>query len=161
MDQDHVTRLIKEVVERTMSVLGVEHRADVVSENRDGKTVLTVSIQAPEHGRLLIGKNGQNLHALEQVLKAVAAKDATGASLVSVDVNDYKKSRAERVIQIAREVVARVRATRRAEALMPMSSYERRIVHTELAAMSDIATESVGQEPQRRIVIKTVASSLN
>ena len=54
----------------------------------------------------------------------------------------------------ARAAVAKVRNTRRAEALAPMSPYERRVVHMELASYSDVITESIGQEPQRRIVVK-------
>ncbi|OGZ75979.1 MAG: hypothetical protein A3G45_02255 [Candidatus Staskawiczbacteria bacterium RIFCSPLOWO2_12_FULL_37_15] len=69
-------------------------------------------------------------------------------------MNDYKKSRATYLIDVAKQTVTRVRNTQKAEALFPMSAYERRIVHMELAAYPDIATESVGAEPQRRVVIK-------
>ena len=71
-----------------------------------------------------------------------------------LDVNDYRKSRAIYLIDLAKQAVNRVRNTQKAEALLPMTSYERRVVHMELASCPDIATESIGEEPYRRVVIK-------
>jgi len=58
------------------------------------------------------------------------------------------------VVEKALEVAHRVRISKKAEALVPMSSYERRLVHVELASYADLETESIGEEPKRRIVIK-------
>ncbi len=120
-----------------------------------GKDVIIVAVSAPENARFLIGKNGQNLQALEHVVRTMFLKGVEDQNLaLFVDVNDYKKSRATHVATLAKEAVLRVRNTQRAEVLIPMSSYERRIVHMELAAVSDVTTESIGQDPQRRIVVK-------
>ena len=121
----------------------------------DGKEAVHVAIYTPEHARFLIGKNGQNLQSLEHIVRAIFSKGSPEISrTILIDVNDYKKSRASQVLELVRSAVTRVRNTQKAEALMPMSSYERRVVHTELASMPDIATESIGQEPQRRVIIK-------
>ena len=90
---------------------------------------------------------------MEHVLRAILVKDGREGTIV-LDVNDYRKSRATFLIDVAKQAVARVRNTQKAEALFPMSAYERRIVHMELATCPDIATESIGVEPQRRIIIK-------
>ena len=74
--------------------------------------------------------------------------------LLAGALNDYKKSKAQYAIELARAALARVRNSQKAEALIPMSAYERRVVHMELASCPDIITESIGEEPQRRIVIK-------
>ena len=71
-----------------------------------------------------------------------------------VDVNNYRKARANYLIETAREAAQRVIQTQKAEALSPMTSYERRLVHTELAGYKEVQTESIGQEPHRRIVVK-------
>jgi spoIIIJ-associated protein len=128
----------------------------VVREDKTGdKDVVVAAITAPEDAKFLIGKNGQNLQALEHLVRTMFLKTEENKDLaLFVDVNDYKKSRAEHVATLAREAVQRVRNTQRAEALTPMTPYERRIVHMELASVSDITTESIGQEPARRIVVK-------
>ena len=73
---------------------------------------------------------------------------------VVVDVNNYRSEQNERLVGSVHEAAVRVQQTRKSEALPPMTSYERRIVHTELAVYSDLTTESVGQDPHRRVVIK-------
>lgn len=118
------------------------------------KNIMTIAVYTPENARFLIGRNGENLKALEHVLRAMILKNNKEIFGISVDVNDYKKSRASYVIDLAKETATRVRNTQKAEALCPMSAYERRVVHTELASCPDLSTESIGDEPQRRVVIK-------
>ncbi len=114
---------------------------------------LFVSVYASEDANLLIGRNGQNITALEHVLRLMFVKNTDDLSLI-LDVNDYRKSRASYLIDIAKQAIGRVRNTQKAEALVPMTPYERRVVHMELAACPDVATESIGEEPYRRVVIK-------
>ena len=126
---------------------------EVQIDEPDEGTV-TVSIQASDSAKLLIGKEGQNLKALEHVIRALWARQSGQIRTVVVDVNDYRKEKSAQIISLVRQVAGRVRDTHRSEALPPMSSYERRLAHTELASWTEVATESVGQEPQRRVVIK-------
>jgi spoIIIJ-associated protein len=124
-----------------------------VAGGSDG-TPITVTIQAPEDARMLIGKDGQNLRAFEHIIRTFCARNAIASRSVVVDVNDYRRARAAELVSSIHAVAQRVRETRRSEALDPMTSYERRVVHTELAAYHDLLSESIGQEPQRRVVIK-------
>lgn len=126
---------------------------DISVSSEDGGSV-RVSVQAADNGRLLIGKNGQNLKALEHVVRVMWLRQNPETRSVVVDVNDYRAERSKELIQLVRETAARVQQTRRSEAFEPMTSYERRLVHTELATYSDLASESVGQDPHRRVVIK-------
>ena len=145
------------IVQKITRSMNLDCQVELRNEIQDGKPAVVVSIHTPDHGKFLIGKNGQNLQAFEHVLRAMVSKESkenNGGQTILVDVNDYRKSRALYVLEVAKQAVARVRNTQRAEALMPMSAYERRVVHMELASLPDVATESVGQEPQRRIVIK-------
>jgi len=79
---------------------------------------------------------------------------------VLIDINDYRKSRTNYLMDLARQAVGRVRNTQKAEALVPMTPYERRVVHMELASCPDITTESIGEEPHRRVVIKPFVSTI-
>jgi len=146
---------LKETIIKMASFMDLECQVEVAEEtdDRGGRAVL-VSVFTPENARFLIGKNGQNLRSLEQVLRAMFLKKIEGIASIIVDVNDYRKSKTSYLVDLARQTVARVRSTQKAEALLPMTSYERRIVHLELASCPDIATESIGAEPQRRIVVK-------
>src|SRR3989344_6369341 len=74
---------------------------------------ILVSVYTEEDARGLIGKNGQNLNALEHILRLIMNKQNVDFSTpISLDINDYKKSRALLVLDIAKEAVERVRNTR-------------------------------------------------
>jgi spoIIIJ-associated protein len=113
-----------------------------------------VVLTTEEDSRLLIGKNGQNLRALEQVTRLMLMRKNQEYRGLVVDVNGYRADQNKKLVESVHAAAQRVQQTRRSEALDPMSSYQRRLVHTELAVYSDLATESVGQEPNRRVVIK-------
>lgn len=146
---------IEETIKRIAGFMDMECQVDIKEETDDKNSkALLVAIYTPENARFLIGKDGQNLKSLEHIIRAMFIKKMDGLANIVLDVNDYKKSRSSYIVDIARQAVMRVRSTQKAEALLPMSSYERRIVHMELASYPDIATESIGSDPQRRIVIK-------
>jgi len=148
-NKDKIVETIKKVVD----FMNLECQVQVREESGIESNAIMVSVFTPENARFIIGKNGQNLKAFEHLVRAMLLKNKEIQNIV-IDVNDYKKSRASFVVDLAKQAVSRVRNTQKAEVLTPMSAYERRIVHMELAAYPDVATESIGDEPQRRIVIK-------
>ncbi len=155
MDNETVKQSITETVRKMADFIDLDCQVEIREEIDDrNNKALMVSIYAPENVRFLIGKNGQNLKSFEQVLRAMYLRKLTEVNNIVLDVNDYRRSRAMYVADLARQVVTRVRSTQKSETLIPMSAYERRIVHTELALCPDIATESIGLEPNRRIVVK-------
>lgn len=158
LDKNEVLQTVKKMV----SFMNIECQIEAKDEPGDshGEGVVAISIQTFDNARFLIGKNGQNLRALEHILKTMLLKPTRPGGgenkegTIILDVNDYKKSRTAHLVDIAKQAVARVRNSQKAEALFPMSAYERRIVHMELAACPDIITESIGSDPQRRVIIK-------
>ena len=126
-----------------------------IGDATDG--VLEVTIRTDMDANLLIGKNGQNLAALEHIIRAASYRNTDNSPRVVVDVNDYRQNRAEQLVQMTRQVVSRVRDTRRSQALLPMAPHERRIVHMELASYTDVASESIGEGENRRVVIKPLS----
>lgn len=150
------------IVEITKDLLQrVGFDGEVKLENSNDN-FLVVSIESDGDLSMLIGKNGQNLSAFDHMARLLVNKNLAGAEGAPVnfivDVNDYRKSRTNYLVDVARNVAKRVIQARRAEALPPMNAYERRLVHTELASFKELQTESIGQEPRRRVVIKPMLS---
>ena len=150
MSEHH--QLLDSFIRECAQRMGIACEVAVSPAAQDGP--VAVNIQAPNDANLLIGKDGQNLKALEHVTRAFWARTNPGGPPVSIDVNDYRKTKTAELVSMVRTAASRVRDTRRSEALDPMTSYERRVVHTELASYQDLSTESIGQEPYRRVVIK-------
>jgi spoIIIJ-associated protein len=147
--------IINDVVSRLAAAMGVEYQIDIEDPSaEDG--VVAVRIRTEDEARFLIGKNGQNLAALEHIMRAVCYRRVGTERRVTVDVNDYRHERAQQLVESTRALVARVRDTGHAQTMLPMSPAERRIVHTELASYTDVASESTGEDPYRRVVIKPI-----
>ncbi len=105
----------------------------------------------------LIGRGGENLVALQQVVSAITSKKVSHSVHVGIDIEGYRKRREEQLREMAGRVASRVKATGSAVTLEPMLAYERRIVHLVVQATPGVRTESVGIEPNRRVVISSTA----
>ncbi len=129
--------------------------AEVEVEPQEGETAL-VDIKAQEP-QILIGERGETLIELQHLLKLILRRKigAVGEPFyVDLDINDYKKKKIEYLKEAAKSAADEVAQTKKEKILPPMSPYERRIVHLELAERSDVVSESIGEEPERRIMIK-------
>jgi spoIIIJ-associated protein len=103
---------------------------------------------------LLIGRHGQTLDALQEVVRSAVQRRTETRCRVIIDVEDYRKRRRSQLVEKARSVAARVKRTGRSERLEPMSPYERKIVHDAANTVDGIETSSEGEDPQRRVVIR-------
>jgi spoIIIJ-associated protein len=103
---------------------------------------------------LLIGRHGQTLDALQEVVRSAVQRRTESRCRVIVDVEDYRKRRRSQLSERARSMAARVKRTGRSERLEPMSPYERKIVHDAANDVAGIETTSEGEDPQRRVVIR-------
>lgn len=164
--EENTSNKILEIIRDLLGRVGFEGEVKL-SENVSNVSndFLVVSIESDSDLSVLIGKNGQNLSAFDHVARLLVNKKLNGYDGSSpinfmVDINDYRKSKTNYLIDVARNTAKRVTQTQRAEALPPMSSYERRLVHTELASFKELQTESIGQEPRRRVVIKPLVGSI-
>lgn len=108
-----------------------------------------------EEPKVLIGQNGQTLAEIQRLLKVVLSRKIPEQFYVDLDINDYKKKKTEYLKETARELADEVALTKKEKILAPMPAYERRIIHLELADRKDITTESIGQEPERSVVIRS------
>lgn len=112
------------------------------------------SVHMTEDARMLIGERGNNLAALEYLVKRIVRRQSGQEVKFTLDVNDYRMKRLECLKQDVKNASRQVRVYNREMPLRPMSAFERRIVHLLLAEYPDITTESVGQGDERRVVIK-------
>jgi spoIIIJ-associated protein len=108
---------------------------------------------------LAIGEDGIHLSAWEQILRAAAQKLAPEAPRISLDVNHYRAMKNEDLREIARKAAREAVLKKKPVELEVMNAYERRIVHTELALRPDVITESVGEDPNRKVVVKALETN--
>ncbi len=140
------------VLEELLGKMGVE--AEVAIE--DGAGGDGIEVTGNDLG-VLIGRGGENLIALQQITSAITSRKVGRTIHIPVDIEGYRRRREDQLREIAQRVAGRVRATGQAVTLEPMLAYERRIVHLAVQGQAGIRTESVGIDPNRRVVITSTA----
>ena len=140
------------VLRDLLALMGVE--AEVSLDDRPRHE--GIEVLGPDLGAL-IGRGGENLVALQQITSAITSRQVGRTVHVPLDIEGYRRRREEQLKEIARRVASRVRASGQAVTLEPMLAYERRIVHLAVQDTPGVKTESVGIDPNRRVVISSTA----
>ncbi len=107
-----------------------------------------------DNDALLIGKGGKNLSAFSTIVNQALKKEIKVPFKFIVDVSDYKENHQKSLEILAKKVAREVAETKVEATLDSMNSYERRIVHNALTNNKKVYTESIGEEPNRAVVIK-------
>ena len=110
-----------------------------------------------EDASVLIGHHGEALDSLQYLANlASAKKNAEGERnrrRVTIDIEGYRAKREETLRALARKMAAKALRQGRNVMLEPMSAYERRIIHSEIQGIEGVATNSIGSDSNRKIVI--------
>jgi spoIIIJ-associated protein len=148
----HSQETVKKTVEAILRLMGFTNVSILLRQHTE-EDPLTVAISTSDAG-VLIGERGANLRAFEYITKLVVRKLIPDAPRFIVDVNNYREERIAELKEYTHTIASRVGREHAEIEMEPMSSYERRVVHTELASRPDITTESRGEGAERRVVVK-------
>jgi spoIIIJ-associated protein len=118
----------------------------------DGEVPVLIDIQGDDLS-VLIGRRAETLNALQYILALIVSKEAAHWVQVIVDVGGYRARRERQLRQLATRMAEQAVRTGKRQLLEPMSAAERRIVHLQLRDHEAVTTESVGEEPNRKVSI--------
>ena len=141
---------IKKTVEDFFQKTTFEVEVDLLPEEEG---VIPINLKTDEP-QILIGEGGQTLNEIQHLFKAILKRKISEPFYINLDINDYKKKKTEYLKELARSLADEVSLTKKEKTLAPMPAYERRIIHLELSSRSDVVSESTGEEPDRKIVIR-------
>jgi len=144
--------MIKKTIKELLATINFE--GQIVVDDLSPDNIL-VNIETDQAG-FLIGQAGANLDALQHLTRVLVSKKSEESIPFILDVNHYRKSRIELLKDLAGNMAKQALLEKVSLTLQPMSAYERRVIHMALTNQSEIKTESIGQEPERRIVIKPI-----
>jgi len=102
---------------------------------------------------ILIGRQAETLNALQYIAGLIVSKEVGHSLTVVIDVQGYRKRRENQLRQLARRMADQALKTGRRQILEPMPANERRIIHIELRDHPQVTTESIGEEPRRKVTI--------
>lgn len=141
---------IKNEIEKFFNKMGIEGNVEVLSQKDN---TLFVNFKTKE-AQILIGEKGEILFSIQHILRLILRKKINKEFFLDLDIGGYKKKKIEYLKELAKAIADEVSLSKKARILEPMPAYERRIIHLELASRPDVITESVGKEPNRRVIIK-------
>ena len=142
---DFVLRLLDDMkIEASVTLLDVDNADKQI--NIDGKDV-----------GVLIGHHGETLDSLQYLVNLAANQKTEGEKRdfvkITVDVEGYRAKREETLRSLARRMADRVIKYKKSVMLEPMNPYERRIIHSEVQKIEGVATNSIGSENNRKVVL--------
>lgn len=144
---DAVSR-VTEILDTLLELVGVEGKVEVLS----AELPLELNINGDDLG-ILIGRRGQTLGALEYVTKLMVVQRLKVWLPLTIDVGGYRKHRRDSLQKLALYLADQVKSRRRAIPMEPMPADERRIIHLALADHPAVATQSIGEGENRKVVI--------
>ena len=142
----------KVILEQLLVHIGFDARVDVETGETSRLNVLGAETEKEELGAL-IGRKGERLSALQHLVNLMLSRQMGAWTRVLVDVEDYRGRRERQLREIAERAAAKVVETGKMLQLEPMPALERRWIHLALKGNEGVATQSIGEEPNRRIVV--------
>lgn len=152
---ENAIQVAQQVVEELLERMRV--RANVVAryiqpQDSHDQPVILVDIQGDDLS-ILIGRRSETLNALQYITSLIVGKELGRWTPMMIDVQGYRVRRERSLRKLARRMAEQAIHTGRRQMLEPMSAAERRLVHLELRDHPQVTTESVGEEPNRKVTI--------
>jgi spoIIIJ-associated protein len=142
----------KDILETILKHMGYQATVEVLAGETSKLDVRGEESEKEALGAL-IGRKGERLSALQHVVNLMLSRRMGEWTRVLVDVEDYRGRRERQLREIAQRAAARVVETGKMLQLEPMPALERRWIHLALRANDQVTTQSIGEEPNRRVVV--------
>lgn len=150
VEQTKVERAV-EYLQQVLSAMGFSQVEIDVREEENG-AVLTLS---GEGLGVIIGRRGETLDALQYLAGLVANKIEGDYYRITLDSGNYREKREKTLEALAKKLATNAVKTGKSSTLEPMNPYERRIIHAAVQQVEGATSTSIGDEPNRRIVISS------
>lgn len=155
IDEDETLRVSREVVTDLLEKMKVRSKITAAyrsPEDSSDEQVVLVNVEGNDLS-ILIGRRSETLNALQYISSLIVCKRLDRWVPLMIDVQGYRARRERQLRQIARRMADQAIHTGRRQVLEPMPANERRLIHLELRDHPEVATESVGDEPNRKVTI--------
>ncbi len=153
-DNDTVETNVEGYLLSVLEKMGIEAKLDVKEEEGN----LNIEISGDLMG-VVIGRRGDTLDSLQYLCSLVYNKGKDNYVRVNLDTENYRAKREETLVSLAKKIAGTVSRTGRSITLEPMNPNERRIIHSTLQSYDYINTYSIGEDPNRKIVVSSKNSS--
>lgn len=150
-------KIIENIVLDFFDAAGYSVSVKSIDSVRDeDNEILRINLGADD-AQMLIGKQGIVLSDIQLLLRKILKKGLNREIYLNLDIDNYKKKKEEYLRDLAEDVADEVAFTKKTKEIPLSSSFDRRVVHLELAKRNDVVVESAGEGESRHIIIKPKA----
>lgn len=155
VEEDRSLQVAREIVSELLEKMKVSARVETrygEAEDAHSQAPILVEIYGDDLS-ILIGRRSETLSALQYISSLIVGKELERWIPLLIDVEGYRARRERQLRQLARRMAEQAVSTNRRQVLEPMPANERRVIHMELRNHPDVTTESIGEEPNRKVTI--------
>ncbi len=155
VDEERVLAVAQQVTGELLEKMKVRARIKAkfgAPADENDQSVVMVEVQGDDLS-ILIGRRSETLNALQYITSLIVSKEVGHWVPLMIDVQGYRARRERQLRVLARRMAEQAIHTGRRQVLEPMPANERRIIHLELRENTEVETESVGEEPNRKVTI--------
>ena len=154
-EDDHLLDKSEEVVSKLLHLMKLEAQVSARYDDpdREGRKSVYVEVRG-KNLDVLIGRRGDTIDAFQRIAALIISKEMERWVRVVVDVEGHRHRREEQLRRMARKMAEQVAKTGRHQMLEPMPANERRFIHMELQDHPDVKTNSIGEDPARKVTIE-------
>lgn len=154
LEQDELLDFAEETVSKLLYHMNLQAQvsAHYDESDREDRRTIHVDVRGDDLS-ILIGRRSETLNAFQYVASLMVGKEVQQWVQLVVDVEGYRSRRENQLRRMARRMAEQAIKTGRRQVLEPMSANERRIIHLELRENPAVTTESIGEDPHRKVTI--------
>jgi spoIIIJ-associated protein len=155
VDEDETLRVSREVVTELIDKMKVRAKVTATyrsNEDESDEEVVLVNVEGNDLS-ILIGRRSETLNSIQYIASLIICKRLDRWIPLVIDVQGYRARRERQLRQMAHRMAEQAIHTGRRQVLEPMPANERRLIHIELRDHPQVATESIGEEPNRKVTI--------
>lgn len=154
-EEEYIINLVRDTVKELLTKMKVQARVSATfGQADDPKSRMPVMVNVRGNDlSFLIGRRAEILNALQYITFLIVSKQLGRAIPIVVDVEGYRSRRESQLRRLAVRMAEQAIRTGRRQILEPMPANERRIIHLELRDHPKVKTESIGEEPNRKVTI--------
>jgi spoIIIJ-associated protein len=154
-NEDRALKAARETVQELLEKMRVKAQVTAIyieGDNPVEEKQIMVNIEGDDLS-ILIGRRSETLNALQYISSLIVGKELEHWVPLQIDVQGYRSRRERQLKQLAHRMAEQAVHTGKRQVLEPMSASERRIIHVELSTDEQVFTESMGEEPNRKVTI--------
>jgi spoIIIJ-associated protein len=153
--EDIELQVAKDTVSELLDTMKVQANVSVrfgEADDQRSRVPILIDVRGDDLS-ILIGRRAETLNALQYISSLIVSKELGRPLSLVIDVEGYRARREGQIRQLARRMAEQAVKTGRRQVLEPMPANERRIIHLELRENENVMTESIGEEPRRKVTI--------